>query len=76
MSWVEVYSCATRTEAELVVQKLKSYGIESLIKADDEGGFHPGMAMVTGVRVFVPSDELERANDLLLPMDQTRKSQI
>ena len=60
----------------ICIEKLKVYGIEAVIKADDEGGFHPGMAMVSGVRIFVDEEDEARAKDLLLPMDKTNKSMI
>lgn len=50
---------ASRTEAELVVGLLSSYGLTAVVSTDDAGGQEPQLDL-QGVRVLVaPSDEAE-----------------
>jgi hypothetical protein len=54
---VSVAVVATRTEAELIVGMLRSYGLRAAVAADDAGGQEPQLQL-QGVRVMVaPSDE-------------------
>lgn len=57
--------CPSRIEAEIIVGKLKSFGIDALIKCDDEGGLHPGMALASGAEVLVPSEKKDEALQIL-----------
>jgi hypothetical protein len=54
---VPVTVVTSRTEAELIVGMLRSYGLRAVVSADDAGGQDPQL-QVQGVRVLVtPSDE-------------------
>lgn len=54
---VSVAVVTSRTEAELIVGMLRSYGLSAAVAADDAGGQYPQLQM-DGVRVMVaPSDE-------------------
>ena len=54
---VPVAVVTSRTEAELIVGMLRSYGLRAVVSADDAGGQDPQL-QVQGVRVLVtPSDE-------------------
>ena len=54
---VSVAVVASRTEAELIVGMLRSYGLRAAVAADDAGGQEPQLQL-QGVRVLVsPADE-------------------
>ncbi len=54
---ISVAVVASRTEAELIVGLLRSYGVEAVFAADDAGGQEPQLQL-QGVHVLVaPSDE-------------------
>ncbi|WP_312815050.1 putative signal transducing protein [Sedimentibacter sp.] len=59
-------------EAEIIIAKLKSYGIPVLKKSKGTGEI---MEIYTGVNlygidIYVPSDMLELAKELLKPVDE------
>ncbi|NYB74854.1 DUF2007 domain-containing protein [Sedimentibacter hydroxybenzoicus DSM 7310] len=59
-------------EAEIIIAKLKSYGIPVLKKSKGTGEI---MEIYTGVNlygidIYVPTDMLELAKDLLKPVDE------
>ncbi|HEY9481774.1 MAG TPA: hypothetical protein VIR00_02330 [Micromonosporaceae bacterium] len=61
---------ASRTEADLIVGLLRSYGLTAAVAADDAGGQEPQL-QIQGVRVLVaPSDEAT-ARRLLADVDDT-----
>ena len=62
-SVVRMYS--TRQTAEFGQMLLDGSGIQSFIRADDAGGMGPYLAPVTGVRLVVSTEDLERADDIL-----------
>jgi hypothetical protein len=54
---VSVAVVASRTEADLIVGLLESYGVRAMVSADDAGGQEPQLQLL-GVRVLVaPCDE-------------------
>ena len=55
----------SRLEADIFKSYLESEGIEVIIKADDAGGMLPPLASLNGVSLFVPKEDLSRANDIL-----------
>jgi hypothetical protein len=56
----------SRNVAELDAAFLNSHGIETMIDADDLGGWMPGMSFgEQGVRLWVPEKQAEDALDLL-----------
>lgn len=60
---VRTYS--TRQTAEFGKMILAGSGIDAFIRGDDAGGMRPLLTPVTGVRLVVRSDDLERADDVL-----------
>jgi len=66
---VSVTVVGSRTEAELIVGMLRSYGVSAVVAADDAGGQYPQM-QIDGVRVLVaPADEASARR--LLAADDT-----
>jgi hypothetical protein len=66
---VSVAVVSSRTEAELIVGKLRSHGLRVAVSADDAGGQYPQM-QIEGVQVLVsPSDEASARR--LLAADDT-----
>ena len=66
---VSVAVVGSRTEAELIVGMLRSYGVSAVVAADDAGGQYPQMQL-DGVRVLVaPADEASARR--LLAADDT-----
>mgnify|MGYP001153108550 CR=1 FL=1 len=61
---VPIGSFATRTEAEIVVGRLESDGIEAWVSADDAGGAFP-FSLSGGVQVLVDEGDVEKASRLL-----------
>jgi hypothetical protein len=67
---VSVAVVSSRTEAELIVGKLRSHGVSATVAADDAGGQYPQM-QIEGVHVLVaPADEAS-ARRLLADVDDT-----
>jgi len=54
-----------RTQADIAVNLLSSFGIESWILSDDLGGAGPAQSLVQGVQLMVGSDEAEAAAQIL-----------
>jgi hypothetical protein len=54
----------TRSEAELLVSRLRAEGLRAAASADDGGGWGPNVG-IEGVRVLVLEDDLERARALI-----------
>ena len=74
-SMVPVAVAGSRTEAEIIVGLLRSYGLRAALAADDVGGQEPQLQL-QGVRVLVdPADEavagrvLAAAGDAVGPVD-------
>jgi hypothetical protein len=61
---VVVAVTSSRTEAELIVGLLHSYGLQAAISADDAGGQEPQLQL-QGVRVLVASSDETAARDVL-----------
>ena len=67
---VSVAVVGSRTEAELIVGLLGSYGLRAAVAADDVGGQEPQLQL-QGVRVMVaPADEVS-ARRVLAAVDDT-----
>jgi len=74
-SVVQMY--ATRQAAEFGKMVLEGSGVPSFIRGDDAGGMRPFMAPVTGVRLVVRTQDMERADDILRESEETEtKDQI
>ena len=61
---VTVTVVPSRTEAELVVGLLRSYGVPATYAADDAGGQEPQLQL-SGVRVLVPAADETPARQIL-----------
>ena len=70
-SLVIVETFPTRRLAQMAGQLLDEAGIPFIIQADDEGGVHPALGMVSGARVLVSSEHLERAREAVAPLRST-----
>ena len=55
----------SRWEADLAKHILESHGIQTMIKADDEGGMMPSLQMINGVQVLVRKKDKDKARELL-----------
>ncbi len=62
---VKFYTFSTRIEADLAKGLLESEGIKATISADDQGGMRPSMTLLTGVDLYVNSEDLEKAKRIL-----------
>ena len=70
---VAVVVVASRTEAELIVGMLRSYGLRAAVAADDAGGQEPQLQL-QGVRVLVAPDDEASARQLLADAEETPSS--
>ena len=70
---VPVVVVASRTEAELIVGMLRSYGLRAAVAADDAGGQEPQLQL-QGVRVLVAPDDEASARQLLADAEETPSS--
>ncbi|HLU25050.1 MAG TPA: hypothetical protein VKZ58_05040 [Longimicrobiales bacterium] len=65
--WVQIGSYAAPWESDVDRATLESAGIPVLVKGPEVGIFGPGFAGATsrGVTLFVPSDRLDEARQIL-----------
>jgi Putative prokaryotic signal transducing protein len=65
--WVELTNLRTGFEADMLRQELEAAEIPVLVRSDAAGMFGAGYGggVTGGIRVFVPSPEIERARELL-----------
>jgi hypothetical protein len=61
---VSVAVVGSRSEAELIVGLLQSYGLRAAVSADDAGGQEPQLQL-QGVRVLVASTDQASAREIL-----------
>lgn len=61
---ITVRTFLNRMEAEIAQSALEAADIESMIAADDAGGARPGLWM-SGVRLIVRAEDVQRANEIL-----------
>ncbi len=62
---VVVKTFSYQHEAELAKSVLEGSGIEATTNSDDCGALDPALGLVRGVKVLVPADQIERAEDVL-----------
>ena len=67
---VPVAVVTSRTEAELIVGMLRSYGLRAVVSADDAGGVEPQLQL-QGVRVLVAASDEAAARQLIAEADET-----
>jgi len=73
---VEIGSFGTTFEAKTASAHLASEGIKSSVVTDNAGGAIPSMSMLEGgVRLVVPSEDAQRARDVLSTIDQDDQEQ-
>ena len=68
MEWVKLVNVAMGFEAEMLVERLKSSGIEAIARGNDIVGiFGPGFqgATARGVDVLVPDEQMNEAREVL-----------
>ena len=68
MEWVKLVNVAMGFEAEMLVERLKSAGIEAIARGNDIVGiFGPGFqgATARGVDVLVPDEQINEAREVL-----------
>lgn len=68
MEWVKLVNVAMGFEAEMLVERLKSAGIEAIARGNDIVGiFGPGFqgATARGVDVLVPDEQVNEARQVL-----------
>ena len=65
---VAVTVVTSRTEAELIVGLLHSYGVDAAVSADDAGGQEPQLQL-QGVRVLVARSDEAEARQVLASLD-------
>jgi hypothetical protein len=70
---VPVAVVASRTEAELIVGMLRSYGLRAAVAADDAGGQEPQLQL-QGVRVLVAAPDEATARRLIADAGDTPSS--
>ena len=70
---VPVAVVASRTEAELIVGMLRSYGLRAAVAADDAGGQEPQLQL-QGVRVLVAASDEATARRLIADADDIPSS--
>lgn len=63
MTIVKTYT--NETEAQLVLNQLKTIGVEGLIEADNCGGMRPHLDLTRGVNILVADQDLEQARAFL-----------
>ncbi|MET8352083.1 MULTISPECIES: putative signal transducing protein [unclassified Micromonospora] len=59
----------SRTEAELIVGLLRSYGLRAVVAADDVGGQEPHLQL-QGVHVLIAADDEAAAREILAAVEQ------
>lgn len=57
--------CESRLQADILKGYLESEDIEVIIKADDAGGMLPSLASLSGVYLFVPKNDLSKAQEII-----------
>jgi hypothetical protein len=60
-----VATFSTRAEADLAQDHLKGEGVDAFVFDDMTAGVMPFLAGPAGIRVQVPTDQLERAREVL-----------
>lgn len=71
MKYVPLISFPDRIIANLTANMLRGSGILVQIRSDDAGGVDPALALVNGVELLVPEEQLVMAQDLLADASET-----
>jgi hypothetical protein len=70
---VTVAVVTSRSEADLIIGLLQSYGLDAAVSADDAGGQEPQLQL-QGVRVLVGSYDEAAAREILAAPEDTAES--
>jgi hypothetical protein len=62
---IPIAEFSNRTQAEMLIQLLESFGIESWISADDLGGVGPAQSFIRGVKVMVYPEDYAKAREIV-----------
>lgn len=62
---IPVAEFGNRTQAQMLINLLDGYGIESWISADDLGGVGPGQSFIRGVKVMVYPEDFSKAREIV-----------
>ncbi len=72
MDLVLLKSYYNKHDAEIAVGLLKEAGIESILQADDAGGFHAHLSIAAGNnRVMIRKKDAERALEVIKPLEES-----
>jgi len=71
MKFVTLVSFPDRLIANLTASMLRGSGILVQIRSDDAGGVDPALALVNGVDLLVPEDQLNLAQELLADVSES-----
>jgi hypothetical protein len=71
MKFVSLISYSDRMIANLTANMLRGSGIQVQVRSDDAGGVNPALALVNGVELLVPEEQLAMAQDLLADASET-----
>lgn len=71
MKFVSLVSFPDRMMANLTANMLRGSGILVQVRSDDAGGVDPALALVNGVELLVPEEQLAMAQDLLADASET-----
>lgn len=69
MSLVTVATYRFRHEADFARNILAGAGINSIVSADDAGGWHPELLLQRPVRLLVDAEDVEAAREALMHDD-------
>ena len=60
-----------RVDADIACGALQAAGIEAVVSADDAAGTRPHL-WLSGVRILVHAEDVDRANEILREAEETR----
>ena len=64
-AFITIKTYSYRHEAEIDQNILQSHGIPSMIQSDDTGGMRPHLSYVSGVKLIINKEDMEKAQDLI-----------
>ncbi len=75
VEWTLLRTCTTLVEARFLCSVLEGSEIDCYLPDEHMASVQPGAEIALGgIRMMVPSDELERARDVLAQADQSAAS--
>ena len=64
-AFVTIRTFANEAEAKIAKSALEAFDIECLLTSDDCGGQRPSLTFSEGIKLFVRSEDTEKAEDVL-----------